>query len=245
MNEYVFSGERRLWYEPDEIEYIMIDELEKAGLLPDVSSDDVTVDVERLVEQHLGLPFDQHAELGDNILGVTHFFLGQKPRIEINRNLTGTALDDEDATPGTIGRWRATVAHEIGHVLLHRSLYEIDDMQQGLFSSQKQRQESSPVLMRCLKRNVSYRSDKGGSDWREVQANMAIGALLMPKTVVLSVVQVEMDRMGTSGHLVASDSANVEQLVSTLARRFTVSKQAARIRIEGLGLVVKQGQPHL
>ena len=243
MKEYQPPGsERRLWYEPSDIDRIMADELEKAGLLPDASNDDVTVDVERLVERHLGLPFDQHAELEEGVLGGTHFVPGKKPRIEINRDLTGTALDDEDATPGMVGRWRATVAHEIGHVLLHRILYEIDDMQRGLFPGWDRTQGGSPSLIRCLKRDVAY---SGGSHWREVQANMAIGALLMPKSLAVKVVAAEMDQLGIGDQSVEPGFPALEELVSVVARRFTVSKQAARIRIEGLGRVAPRGQASL
>lgn len=233
------GGERKIWYEKTEIDDIMVDTLEKAGLLPDASSDDLTVDVESLVEQHLGLSFDQHAELDDDVLGITHFVPGEKPRIEINRNLTGAALDNEDAVLGMIGRWRATVAHEVGHVLLHRSLYEIDAMQRGLFSSRSPEHEVSEGLMRCLKRDVNYH---GGSDWREVQANMAIGALLMPKPLVARVVAAEMGKIGIGKQAVDPAPLNIERLVSILAQRFTVSKQAAHIRIESTGLIDQHGQ---
>lgn len=244
MRDYQPPGsERRLWYEPSEIDRIMEDELEKAGLLPDPSQDDLTVDVERLVERHLRLEFDQHAELEEGVLGVTRFAPDKTPKIEINRDLTGTALDDEDATPGMVGRWRATVAHEVGHVLLHRILYEVDDMQRGLFPGWGRGKGGSPSLMRCLKRDVAYRG--GGSDWREVQANKAIGALLMPKGVVVKAVAAEMDHLGIGGQAVEPGSPQLEKLVWEVARRFTVSKQAARIRIEGLGRVAPRGQASL
>ena len=118
------SGDRRLWYEPDEIEEIMLDELHRAGLVPNGEQDDASVDIEAFVEKHLGLSFDLSAELDTDVLGATDFIPGHRPKISVNRDLTGSALDEEDATPGLIGRWRATVAHEASHVLLHRLLYE-------------------------------------------------------------------------------------------------------------------------
>ncbi len=242
MREYRAPGrERKLWYEPSEIDQIMVDELDKASLMPDPNSNDVTVDLERLIERHLRFPFDQHADLDPDVLGVTHFCSGKPPRIEINRDLTG-AFDADDATGGTKGRWRATVAHEIGHALLHRILYELDEMQRGLFnSSETGHRPNTPQLMRCLKRDVGY---SGGSDWREVQANKAIGSLLMPKPTMLTVVEQESERLTLSLPL-EPDSEGLKKLVEEVARRFTVSKQAASIRLQGLACASPRGQARL
>lgn len=118
------DGERRLWYEDAEIESIALDEITRAGLLPQAHVPDLTVQLERFLENHLRVRLDQHADLPADVLGVTHFCQGAPPRIEINRDLTGLAIDEEDPLPGDLGRWRATLAHEAAHVLLHRILYE-------------------------------------------------------------------------------------------------------------------------
>ena len=138
------NGDRRLWYDPAEIDEIMVDELVRAGLLPDTNQDDLCVDIEGFVETYLRLPFDLSAQLDADVLGVTDFVPGTQPKISINRDLTGSALDEEDATPGLVGRWRATVAHEASHVVLHRLLFETDDMQRGLFPSGAQEVPPSP-----------------------------------------------------------------------------------------------------
>ena len=92
------SGDRRLWYEPGEIEEIMLDELHRAGLVPNGEQDDASVDIEAFVEKHLGLSFDLSAELDTDVLGATDFIPGHRPKISVNRDLTGSALDEEDAT---------------------------------------------------------------------------------------------------------------------------------------------------
>ena len=241
MREYrTATGRRQVFYEPAEIDNIMSDELTKAGLMPDASVEDVAVDVERFVEGHLGVALDQHADLEDDVLGITRFVPGAAPRIEINRSLTGSALDSDDTTPGMIGRWRATVAHEAGHVLLHRNLFELDDMQRQLFAADGACQSSK--LMRCLKRDVAY---AGGGDPLEIQANMAIGALLMPRSTAQEVVVAEMGRHRLGRQPVQAGSLNHERLVSAVARRFTVSKAVARIRMERLRCVAKKDQPLL
>lgn len=233
MKEYRSAdGVRQMWYEPHEIETIMQDELTKAHLLPDPAADDVAVDLEALVEQRLKLHLDQHAPLPDDILGMTEFPRGRPPRISINSDLTGAL--DEDETPGLRGRWRATLAHEVAHVLLHRWLFDVDDLQRGLFSA-AEASSHTQTLMRCLKRNVGFRS--GGSDPREVQANMGMSALLMPPVVFVPVVRRERSRLDAPDGPLERGSPPAQQLTVEVARRFAVSRQAAGIRLERQGVV--------
>ena len=224
------SGDRRIWFEPGEIEEIMVDELRRAKLLPDASQRDLSVDIEEFVERYLGLPFDLSAELDVDVLGMTEFAPGQKPRISVSRDLTGSALDGEDPAPWLVGRWRATVAHEACHALLHRVLFEVDESQHCLF--QNSRSDESDLLMRCLKRDIGL--GRPVSDWKEVQANMGMGALLMPKPVFLAAFDQERERLKATEGPVAEGSSKHEWLVRRLAERFTVSKQAARIRLTTL-----------
>lgn len=234
------DGERRLWYEPHEIETIALDELTRATCLPDQNAPDLTIDLERFLENHLKVQLDQHAALPAEVLGVTYFRRGAAPRIEINRDLTGLAIDEEDALPGDLGRWRATLAHEAAHVLLHRILYELDDMQRGLFAATDTPPEDAK-LHRCLKRDISL---IGVADWREVQANRGMAALLMPRPLFLGAAQAILADTDRSSPLTAG-SARHTALVETLARRFSVSRQATAIRVETLGLLTPAAQPGL
>ena len=78
MKEYRSStGEWRLWFEENEIEWMMEDELRKAGLFPCLA--DPVVDLQSLLEIHFGVKLDLHAVLDDDVLGVTHFLSGKKP----------------------------------------------------------------------------------------------------------------------------------------------------------------------
>lgn len=240
MKEYTAAnGETRLWYEPSEIEAIVTAELVSARLMPKSDDDDLTVDVERFVESHLNLRLDQYAELDSHILGVTDFRPGEKPKVSINRDLTGSALDEEDATPGLVGRWRATVAHEAAHVLLHRHLYEIDPMQRGLFSLNS----AQTRVVTCLKRDVGYQQQP--SDWREVQANMGMGAILMPKPIFVQAARKALLLAGLEENAVVAGSRAHTLLVDQLAELFSVSKQAARIRLSRFGIVHAEDTPPL
>ena len=226
------TGERRLWFEEDEIEWMMEDELRKAGLFPCLA--DPAVDLEGLLEIHLGVKLDIHAVLDDDVLGVTHFLGGQKPLVSINKDLTSQA-EIEEAPSGILGRWRATVAHEAAHVVLHRSLVEVPFEQGSLFSDTAK--ESPNSLLRCLKRDVSFR--RGNYDWREVQANRGMAALLMPgrvfRELVLDTAKVgKLDDL--AGKMPETGSVEFAGLVLELSRRCEVSQEAARIRLDSLGL---------
>ena len=172
------DGGQRLWYKPDEIEEIMEHELAKAGLMP--TTTDSSVDIEAFLERHLKVRCDQYAPLPAEILGLTQFRAGQKPWVRINQDLTQTALDDEDRPNWVVGRWRATLAHEASHVILHACLFASGAGQGTLFAMDDEEPEDHS-LHRCLKRDVLFRGQ--ASNWREVQANMGMAALLMPRKV--------------------------------------------------------------
>jgi hypothetical protein len=232
------DGRDRIWFDHAEIESMAEGELRKAGLLSSV--DAPAVDIERFVEVHLRVALDQHADLDPDILGQTQFRPGLPPGISINRDLTNAALDAEAGAPGLLGRWRATLAHEAAHVLLHQVLFDIDPNQESLFDSADGLEGSR--LMRCLKREVTF--VKAVSDWREVQANRAMAALLMPKSIFQEVARLEFDRLRQLvGTALTSDSS--DRVAGTLSGRFDVSRQAASIRLETLGLVKPISQPAL
>ncbi len=230
------EGDQRIWFEPEEIEEIAEDELRNAGLFPTRSAP--VTDLERFLEGHLRVSLDQYAELESEVLGLTQFRTGKPPAVSINRDLTGAM--DGDAQPGLTGRWRATLAHEGAHVLLHRGLFEVDENQGTLFADPL---PSSPgnKLMRCLKRDVGPLSRT--SDWREVQANRGMAALLMPRSVFREVAQAEMVSLGVSD--VRAGSVASVTLARRLAGSFSVSRQAASIRLETLAIVTRRETPTL
>ena len=233
MKEYrSATGERRLWFDEDEIEWMMEDELRKASLFPCLAHP--VVDLQSLLEIHLGVKLDVHAVLDDGVLGVTEFLGGKKPLVSINRNLTSTA-ETEGAPSGILGRWRATMAHEAGHVVLHRALVEVP-FEQGSFFT-KTTKEPGRSLFRCLKRDVSFR--RGSYDWKEVQANRGMAALLMPARVCQEIVM-DIVKADKSDDLCLkmpeAGSTEFSDLVLDLSKRCQVSQEAARIRLESLGL---------
>lgn len=232
------SGEDRLWFDTDEIETIVEREVNRAAMMPTLS--EPAIDLERFIERHLGASLDQYAELDAGTLGLTQFFQGKPPHICINKDLTGCAVDDGISPPGIRGRWRATLAHEAGHVVLHRSLFEFAAGTLDLFDVNTESDTTAPSLQRCLKPNLSYR---GVSDWREFQANQAMAALLMPRSFFLQVARIEIGAAFPDHDRVPAGSE--VRIAAALAERLDVSKQAARIRLETLGLVDPPGQAKL
>ncbi len=238
MREYYSAdGEKRLWYEPDEIERLVEDELRRAGLMPTVS--DPITDLDTFVETYLRCPLDQYRPLPDEVLGITEFAKGKQPSISLNRDLTGSALDDDEAPQGVRGRWRATLAHEACHVLLHRLLFEFDENQGELFPSPVQ----SERLLRCLKRDVG--SNRGGSDWREVQANQGMAAMLMPRRVFTRIARREVGHLGLTRTELSTGSLAAMTLARQLSTVLNVSAQAASIRLGVTGFVVDSSVPSL
>ena len=229
----------RLWIEPDEIEARTEAELVKAGLMPTV--DAPAVDVEAFVEHHLGAHFDQYASLPEDVLGQTDFRVGAPPLVMVNADLTGAALDDDDSPLGLKGRWRATVAHEACHVLFHRCLFNLSSQQASLFGEEDDSGEPAKRLQRCLKRDVVY--SRKGSDWREVQANMGMAALLMPRPLFVAVCQKQLLRLGKDR--IYADTPEADAIASQVARAFQVSRQAAMIRLKTLEVLAARGQEYL
>lgn len=225
------KGDERIWFEPDEIEALTEGELRKAGLFPTFA--EPAVNVERFVEAHLRVDLDQHAELHSAVLGVTEFRVGLPPRILINRDLTGSALDRDDPAPGQRGRWRATVAHEGTHVLFHEVLFDLDERQGTLLEDA----DHGGRLMRCLKREVSFANSSG--DWREVQANRGMAALLMPRPIFGELARTQFARLGLEPGTVTAESREGREVVTALASLFDVSRTAASIRLGTLGFFLR------
>lgn len=226
MKDYTSAGgEKRIWFDDDEIELMMADELRRGGLMPTDSN--CVVDLEALLDDHLRVPFDQHADLPPEVLGLTEFHPRKPPTVKINKDLTGI-IDGDWIPPGIEGRWRATVAHEAAHVILHRILFDEPLNQGSLFATEALPQEK-PALQRCLKRDLRHRG--GNYDWREVQANRGMAALLMPRTLFTKIAR---------STLKGTTPQEIREASRALATRFGVSGQAATIRLNTLGFVTDQ-----
>jgi hypothetical protein len=231
------EGDQRIWYEPEDIEQIATEQLRRADLMPTL--DDPVTDVERLIEGHLRAELDLYADLPDGVLGLTQFPARGEPKVLIDSALT-EARDAEHAPAGVVGRWRATLAHEASHIFLHRYLFDPEMAQMAGRGGVAVLSEGG--LMRCLHRDISptvadWSSVRRRSDWREVQANRAMAALLMPRRLFRRLALREMRQLGLGTPPVAVP--DVEVLATALADLLQVSKQAARIRFDSEGLIAR------
>jgi len=106
-------------------------------------------------------------------------------------------------------RQRFTIAHELGHLLLHGYRTPHADTQ---FRFRDARSSEGSVL-------------------EEIQANQFAAELLMPRAMIMKAI----DRYGFQ-HVPASDSEEerFEALVSKLAKDFRVSRQAMTVRLSSL-----------
>jgi Zn-dependent peptidase ImmA (M78 family) len=159
-----------------------------------------------------------------------------------NRDLTGAAMDEDESAAGLRGRWRATLAHEGSHVVMHRFLFELDGDGGHLFGERSETR-TSPRLMRCLKPNVLFRDS--ATDWREFQANRGMAALLMPRTVFNQIVAEAITRLALGAEDLVLGSWAARGLAAEIAPLLGVSKQAAGIRLETLGFLGSPGQARL
>lgn len=187
---------------------------------------------------HLRCDLDLYADLPSDVLGLTVFAPKRKPRVQINGALT-CAQDEGGAGIGVIGRWRATLAHEASHVYLHRYLYEPEFARHaGVGHPPPDEGEH----LQCLHRDISpepadMASTRRRSDWREVQTNRGMAALLMPRRLFTRAALREMGHLGL-GTNIAVDSPEYQALTSALANTFEVSLQAAGIRLKTTSLVI-------
>ncbi len=215
------DGRRRIWYRVDEIERVCARALLGAGLWPEGPRCDV--DIESLVENHLGVLVDYGVDLPAEVLGYTEF--GATRKIAVNRALTDAATSD-DSTGAAVGRWRATIAHEAAHVILHAQLFDRSAGTPG-------RPNERPI--RCPRRSLDAPEPR--SDWREVQANMGMASLLMPRELFDREATAAFEKRGRFIPPVSARTTWVESVATDLAGRFSVSRQAARIRLAVLGYI--------
>jgi len=220
------------------------------------------IPIEDIVEKHLklGVEFDDMHRLlgvprdpaGDaDILGAMYFDAG---RIVIDESL------DPEENPSKEGRYRFTLAHEGGgHWRLHRHLFAKDPAQTSLFG----RPESPSVVCRSSQA-------KERVEW---QADFYASCLLMPRKLIFETwcerfrtsapFIFEINKFnptfasrrsnwihiskGIASALGAPKEPDYQIVFSTIAREFAsgfcVSTEAMRIRLEKLGLLLRE-VPH-
>ncbi len=215
------------------------------------------VPIEDIIEKHLklGIEFDDTHRL----FGVPRSGLGMEPDIlgamffDEARIVIDVSLDPEE-NPAKEGRYRFTLAHEGGgHWRLHRRLFAKDPAQAALFSG-----PATPAVI-CRSSQAKERVE-----W---QADFYASCLLMPRKLVMAAWDemfpdrkprviappvpfdhpfVEVHRVECRiGDLDCSETDDdvLDGIARPLAEQFLVSTIAMRIRLEKLGLLLRE-VPH-
>jgi IrrE N-terminal-like domain len=187
------------------------------------------VPIEEILEIGLGLDFevcDLQAELGHaDVLGGIWF--GART-IKVDQSL------DPSATSKMLGRYRFTLAHEIGHWCLHREHLMNDPAAASLFE-----QNSAPAF-------VCRSSEKPPEEW---QADLFAACVLMPHKLIIEAWErwrgSPEEAVLTELGIKEDDEMAINSFCRPLADLFEVSAQAMRIRLQKLELLVKEREPKL
>lgn len=202
------TGGVDVFYKDCELETMAIEELRKVDLLP---SSPQPIRIERFIQKRIKIDPDYKA-LNEGILGVTHFGKNGPQAMEISSELCG---DD----PVTRRRLNSTLAHEAGHCLLHGHMFALTNLNDA--------NDGSALSRRSFLCRETWNSGGMYNRW-EYQANRMIGALLMPKPLVLvSLRSLDIEKASSDNELTQSTA---EMLVET----FDVNKAVALIRLDQL-----------
>ena len=208
------------------------------------------IPVYEIVELHLKLTLEimdlQQIFFGD-VHGAIWF---RSQRVGIDQSL------DPDRNPAKRGRYHFTLAHEAGHWRLHRHLYLRHMGQPSLFSGQDQNPD---YVCRSSEK-------KKPVEW---QADQFAANLLMPRDFVK---QSWLEWRGSTDPIVLTDLGDLRQQILTaevlrrsgfkagdnaaddmvlehcsrpLADKFEVSPEAMRIRLEGMGYLLRKKEASL
>jgi IrrE N-terminal-like domain len=212
------------YFSDSDIDGMCLDELTRQNLLP---KDPAPIRIDRFIEKRFGRAHG-YADLPDGILGVTKF--GSNGVQEI---ILATALEDDRSRPSE-RRLRSTLAHETGHALLHAHLFALDQ-RQGVIGDW-----SDPKAPKVLCREPG----EYNGQWWEYQANMLMGAILLPKHLVQRALSPYLREEGSFSIPSLSADARLGA-IRDLSDIFDVNPVVVRIRLEKLVPAVSGGQMSL
>lgn len=199
------------------------------------------IPVEDILEIHLGLSLnldDLRSVLGvEDVIGALWI---DKHEVFIDQSL------DPTHSPELKGRFNFTIAHEIGHWRLHRQYFIKDQSQTTLWPDTA---DAPSVVCRTSR-------SKDRIEW---QADRLAASLLMPRQMLLQAWRERFGHTGAQGsggaqlarlsRKIAGMSYNglltieLNNIALPFSLLFDVSKEAMRIRLETLGLLVREAQP--
>jgi hypothetical protein len=210
----------RPYYTAQEVETICEDTLRKVDLYPSTPQ---PIRIDRLIEKHFSVT-PAYEDLVEGVLGLTRFGAKGVQAIVVAR-----ALDAEESIAAE-RRIRATLAHEAGHGLLHAHLFVLGRSDRSLFGDFTE-PDAPKVLCREVSTKPGNQTRTYNKNWWEYQANLAIGALLLPNRLVRASLEPLLSAPGLLGNKTLESSRH-EKAVRLVADTFNVNPIVARIRLE-------------
>ena len=208
---------------PNDVEAICSEELQKLGFYPSAPG---PIRIDRFIEKRFNLQ-PTYEDLPNGLLGFTRF--GAKGVEEI---VITTALDEEGTRPAE-RRLRTTLAHEGGHGLLHAHLFVLGPRPEALFGDGLAKDAPDPCRDDGMPAAGAGGKTKPPYRWWEFQANLAMGALLLPKTLVVQAMEGHLEPQGLLG-LPMLPASRRALAIRELADVFDVNPIVVRIRLESL-----------
>jgi hypothetical protein len=210
------------FYKPADFEAICVEALTSVELFPASPS---PVRIDRFIEKRFKVQ-PTYAPLPAGILGFTRFGANGVEEIMISQ-----ALDDE-GTASAERRLRTTLAHEGGHGLLHAHLFALGNRPDSLFKGELA-SDAPKIMCRDDVQTGAKISKKPPYRWWEYQANQAMGALLLPQSLVEKALEGTLEIRGLLGHRVLP-AQNRESSIRLISDTFDVNPIVARYRLEAL-----------
>lgn len=218
---------KRFFIPDTHIERLALERLESLGLMP---TSPAPVAVEKYCERRWGWPED-YVDLPPGILGAAAFTESGLVKVAVSRELA------EDTSRTGRVRTRSSLAHEIGHGELHEDKFieklRHDREQLDFFSVGPE----EPGRIRLLCREEQMRRPRR-DEWWEIQANMFMAALLLPRPLLRRMVEAQYLRFNRQYIQTAT-------LHEEVANVFEVSFQMAKIAVDGVLASIRKEEQQL
>jgi Zn-dependent peptidase ImmA (M78 family) len=184
-----------------------------------------------VLKERFGVPFELGVPLGRSARGLK--VLGQYHFPSRTISVDETLVDGDP-------RFLFTLAHEIGHLVLHRKI--------PLDVIRKIRGEHSRDTKHDL--SMDRQADLSSADWLEWQANRFAGAILLPRATVSSALVAIQMQLGINRRLgyVWIDWRNralgdLNDMAYRLGTLYRVPKAVVKIRLRHVGLLKEENVP--
>ena len=208
-----------------------------ADFNPDMMRTPQEIDIDRFVLQYLGLKQDFHylshcgVYLGMMVFNDTDRIPVYDPQTQRAEYVSAKArtviIDNSLLGPKQEPRYRFTMGHEGGHAILHINFFGYDPNQLSMLEP-----DYTPMIQ--CRVDTRHNEKKAPTqwtenDWMEWQANRLASAILMPRQMVIDLVQTAQE--------IHPCCEQYNYLTSRVQRVFNVSCSAAQYRLKELGLI--------